>query len=169
MCADVPIVDEHVLVTQLLTTPFTTCVARAAKNDVVMSASAIDFLKEHGMDWQQWISKGIPYVNRAKEVRTVIVVNTPGCKPRHLFQASLALTLPGFLVRLYTLCLSASLSLARTQIHTLSLSWLPVSFAVVSVCWCTGKDAFQTGRFPRRKEGRHAGSQTEAHPAGQGR
>lgn len=36
-------------------------------DDIILSASAIAFLKKNGMDWQKWISDGIPYLNRTRE------------------------------------------------------------------------------------------------------
>ena len=38
------------------------------RRDIVLSASSTHFLKGNNMDFQQWISKGVPFVDREKEV-----------------------------------------------------------------------------------------------------
>jgi len=39
------------------------------RRDIVLSASSTHFLKGNNMDFQQWISKGVPFVDREKEER----------------------------------------------------------------------------------------------------
>jgi poly(A)-specific ribonuclease len=38
------------------------------RSDVVLSSSAIAFLRRHGMDFQRWVYKGVPYCNGPQEV-----------------------------------------------------------------------------------------------------
>jgi len=39
--------------------------AGGANGDVVLSPSAVDFLKQHGLDFQRWLYRGVPYVDKA--------------------------------------------------------------------------------------------------------
>ena len=50
-------------------TPFNFYVFPTSNRDVVMAASSITFLKEHNMDFNKWINKGISYCNEENETR----------------------------------------------------------------------------------------------------
>jgi poly(A)-specific ribonuclease len=48
--------------------------AGGAEGDVVLSPSAISFLRQHGLDFQRWIYRGVPYVDAktAQEIRVQV-------------------------------------------------------------------------------------------------
>ena len=52
---------------ELTATPFNFYVFPNSGSDLVMSPSAIDFLRKNNMDFAQWISKGITFVDKAGE------------------------------------------------------------------------------------------------------